>query len=316
MPVLIFKKSLFFIIAVTITLSACQIFENPKEKVVITVGSSSITDEELRREIQHIIFDMGVTDQEAKNGIEPIINKVVEKSLIMEYGKEKGITVTDRELESAIREIKRDYPEEVFQEMRLQRYIDFNEWKDELTRDLLIKKIITIASSNMSPITFSETKAYFDARQEEFWRPQTVQLRQIVTRSREDAEKILERLAEGHDMGELAKKYSITPESGDGGILGWIEKGELEEPMEEVIFSLPAGKISDILKTPYGYHIFEVLASRPGGSKELPEVMTEIESELILQKRESFYGKWIKELRAHFPVTIEKEIYKNWSVDG
>jgi parvulin-like peptidyl-prolyl isomerase len=80
--------------------------------------------------------------------------------------------------------------------------------------------------------------------------------------------------------------------------------------MEKAIFSLPVGKISGIVKTPYGYHIFKVLERRPAGSKNLQEAMGEIESTLKLQKRTAFYRKWINELETRFPVTINQELLK------
>ncbi|MFC1533803.1 peptidylprolyl isomerase [Thermodesulfobacteriota bacterium] len=316
MILLTLKRSLCLLITLSFTLTSCNIFDRSRERVVITVGKRSISDDELRRDVQHIIFEMGITLQEAKLGIEPIINKVIEKSLILEYGKEESIVVTDDELKSAIRDIKRDYPEGVFQKMLLQRYIDFDEWKEGLRQELLIKKNIIRATSGITPITFDETKKYFNSYRNEFRHPQMVQVRQIVTHSKEEAEMILEHLAKGHEMSELAKKYSITPEAEDGGILGWIAKGEQEESFEKIIFSLPVGKISNIFKSPSGYHIFKVLSIRNEGLKELPEVMAEIESKLILQKREFSYKRWIQELKDRFPVWVEKEIYTDWSLEG
>ena len=143
-----------------------------------------------------------------------------------------------------------------------------------------------------------------------------VELRQVVTRTRGEAEKVLERLNQGSDMGDEARKNSIAPEAGDGGNLGWIEKGELEESVDEIIFSLPTGKFSPIVKSPYGFHIFEVLSRRGEGLKDLHEVMAEIESKLISQKRESVYKKWIEELKASIPISIEEGFLKKWGMEG
>ncbi len=297
-------------------LSSCNIFNPFDNKDVITIGKSKINEAEFKKEMQRVIFEMGMTEKEVKENIEPIIDKVIEKSLIMEYGKEKGITVSNSELESAIRNIEKDYPEDVFKNVLLQRYIEFDEWKEDLREELLIKKIITMATADIPPVTFNETKDYFDSHQDEFKYPQMVQLRQIVTHTREEAETVLEHLSQGHDMGEEAKKYSIAPESENGGILGWIAKGELEESMDEVIFSLPVSKIGPIVESPYGFHIFEVLSKRNEGQKNLTEAMAEIEAKLFYQKRELFYANWIRKLRDRFPVSIKKEIYSDWSMEG
>jgi peptidyl-prolyl cis-trans isomerase C len=310
------KRSFYLLTILVILFSACHLFERAEDRVVITVGSRGITEDELKKAIQQIIFEMEISDREAKEGIETIVNRVIERAMIMEYGKEEGIGISDDELESAVKDIKRDYPEDVFKEMLLRRYIDIEEWKEGFREELLIKKIVTKVTAGISPVTFDETKEYFNTHRDEFRRPAMVQLRQIVVPTREEALKILQRLKEGEEMGELAGKYSITPEAKDGGILGWIDRGQLEESMESAIFSLRVGEISDIFKSPYGYHIFEVISARDAGLQDLPEAMAEIESRLMLQKKESFYREWIKELRDRYPVKIKQEINEDWIMEG
>jgi len=310
------KIFFFLLITISLALSACNIFVKPGERVIITVGNRDITENELKGAIKQITFEMGITDQEAKLGINSLINKIIDNYLILEYGKEQGIIVSDNELESAVRDIKRDYPPEVFKEILLQRYIDLNKWKEGLRRELIIKKIVTKVTADVSLVTFQETKQYYESHREEFKRPQMVQLRQIVTRTRDEAEKIQKKLAEGEDMGKLAIKNSITPEASDGGKLGWFAKGELEEAMEKLAFTLPVGKISKVLETPYGYHIFKVLSKRPEGHKTLPESMAGIESILSLNKKDQFYRKWLNTLRDESPVIINQEIYTDWSLEG
>ena len=298
------------------SISACHIFDRPNDRDVITVGKTVITKDELRRDIGHIISEMGMSAEEAKFAIKSIIGKITENYLIMEYGKEEGITLQDDELKAAVREIKKDYPEDIFNKMLLERYIDYNTWEEELREDLLNKKIVTKVFEGMPSVSFNDTMEYYESHRNEFIRPWMVQLRQIVTRSKEDAEKILDRLAKGDEMENLAKEYSITPEAKNGGILGWVAKGELEEYIEEIVFALPINKKSPILESPYGYHIFEVLSVSDEGFKTLPEAKAEIESILTLQKREAFYGKWLDGLKDRFPITIDEEIYSDWNMEG
>ena len=129
-----------------------------------------------------------------------------------------------------------------------------------------------------------------------------------------DAENLLRRLRNGKDMGELAGEHSIAPEAENGGYVGWIAKGHLEESMEKALFSMPRGKFSPVIETPYGYHVFEVMSVRPEGRKELPEVISEIESRLLSQRREKFYRKWLQELRAHFSVKVNQDLLNSLEI--
>jgi peptidyl-prolyl cis-trans isomerase C len=301
------------IIAFIFSFSACHVSNHSGEETAITVGSKNIKKAELKEDIEHIRNEMGISDQEMEPGIRSIINTIVEKYLILEYGKKMDIEISDDELTSSIKELMKDYPEEAFKDMLLKGSVDYDSWKEDFRRKMLIEKITQKAIGDVTPITFDETQTYYNSHKGEFRHLQRVRLRQIVVQTREEAEKILSRLAAGEDMGQLAEKYSITPEAKGGGMMGWIEKGELEEDVEDVIFSLPRGKRSDILKSPYGYHIFEVMDVRGEGYDSLPEVMKEIESRLTLQKKELSYSKWISDLKDHFPVKIEEDIYESWS---
>lgn len=309
------QKYILYIILFFILFSGCDFFEGNTKKGTITIGKRVISEDELQKDIERIIFEMGITDQEAKLGIRQIIDKVIEKNLILEYGKEQGITATDGELESAIKEIKGDYPEDVFNELLLKRYIDIKEWKKELKQELLIKKIVSSVVEKLAPITFDESKAYYNSHQDEFRHPYMVQIRQIVTKSREEAEMILERLSEGEKMDDLARKYSIAPEGENGGVVGWIAEGEIDKNIEDFVFPLKEGEISDILETPYGFHIFEILSVREAGIKRFPETMAEIDSILTNEKKELLYKEWINKLKDRFPVNIDEKIYDEWNME-
>jgi len=309
------KKLTAILLVFSFAFSSCNLFDNSNENVIITVGQTEISEDKLKNDIKRITFEMGITDQDARLGIQTLINKAIDEYLIMEYGKERNITISEAELESAINEIKKDYPEEVFQSMLLERYIDLKGWKTWLRQELLAKKIVTEALAAIPPITYQEIKAYYESHQEEFKHSLKVELMQIVTNTREEAKDLVKQLAEGADMSELAKQHSIAPEAEAGGYLGWVEKGTLDVSMDKVIFSLPLGKISTIVETPYGYHIFRVMSSQQEGYTSLPDSMESIESKLLSEKKDGFYREWLKTLKSQYPVVIKKEITDQWSLE-
>ncbi len=303
------KRVFFLALAISFGLSACNILDRSEEKVVIIVGERDITTDELKRDIKYITSGMGVTDQGVKYVIDPLVSKLVDHYLILEYGRQRGITISEKELESEIQDIMKDYPDEtVFREMLLKRYLDFEKWKEGLRQQLFVKKIMRKVSENITPVTFDEINTYYDTHRNEFTRPEMVKFSQIVTRTKDEAKDIRKRLKNGENLDDLARKYSITPEAENGGEVGWVSKGELHESMEKPIFTLPTGKISPVTKTPYGYHIFEVQSKRPKGFKSLSQAMDEIESKLFRQKQETFYERWLIELRGLFPVQVNKEL--------
>ncbi|MBN2062639.1 MAG: peptidylprolyl isomerase [Deltaproteobacteria bacterium] len=308
-------RSFWLLIFISVLFPACDFLDNSKRNVVITVGSREITENELKEDIRRIKMEMGIPDQNTPRELDLLVKGVIDNYLIMEYGKMKGITLNDIELESAIAEIKGDYPEDVFNEVLIKKYIDYGEWKESIRESLLIKKIIGNVLGDVSPVSLSETKAYFDAHQEEFRIPEMIKLRQIVTKTKDEAEQVLGLIYKGENMSDLAKEYSIAPEAKKGGLVGWIEKGELDESMEKRFFSLEVGSCSRILKTDYGYHIFEVLEKRGPGMRSLPESIAEIEEKLLIEKKEIFFKNWLENFREQIKVDIKRDVYKDWSLD-
>jgi peptidyl-prolyl cis-trans isomerase C len=255
-------------------------------------------------------FDMDIGAQDMQTAMEPLLSKLIDYYLILEYGRQKGIQLSDRELESAVREIKKDYSEKDFQDTLLRGFIDFEEWKQALREQLLIRKIMSRAMEDMKPVSFEEIKTYYNSHQEEFRVPLMVRFRQIVTSSREEAEKALKRINHGEDMGSIIDEYMKAQGKAYGGEVDWVAKGDLDESVEKVVFSLPVGKVSGVVQTPYGFHVFEVLERRPEGMKSLPEAVKEIESKLEREKQEVFITQWLKGLREAIPVKINQKKLK------
>ncbi len=286
---------------------ACELFERPAEKVPLTVGSRKITLEELKAQRKRVALGL---DGTGKESLDSFVEGVVDHYLILEYGKEQGLSVSDEELESAVREIKKDYAEKDFQDLLLKGYIDYGEWKEGLREQLLVKKITSKASVASPPISIEDIKAYYDTHLEEFRRPAMVRFRQIVTRTREEADSLQKRLLQGGDMAATVAESSKVPASAGSSEPGWFAKGDLDESIEKVVFSLPVGKVSGVVETPYGFHIFEVLGRKPEGVRSFHEAMREIESRLLSERLEAFYSEWLLGLRKAIPVKINQELLK------
>jgi peptidyl-prolyl cis-trans isomerase D len=104
-------------------------------------------------------------------------------------------------------------------------------------------------------------------------------------------QELKQRLEQGEDFAELAKQFSDDPGSkAQGGDLGLVTKSALEKNFVEAAFSLPVGKISDPVETPFGYHLIQVTEIRPAVLQPFAAVKDRIRDELKRQEAESkFY---------------------------
>ena len=303
-----FCVSFFYFCLISVLIIGCDLFPRDKDNSVLVIGSRHITADELKKDMAFLTLGIGVPEVLLDQLKDQLIEQIIDHYLIIEYGREKTITLSEDEFQKAMSSIKKGYTEDAFQEALLRGYMDFKEWKDRYREQLLKNKIIRNAVTSIAPPSFEEIKRYYEENLDEFRTPRRVEFRQIVTWSKEEAETLLHRLHKGELMSELARGHSMAPEAENGGKVGWVAIGQLHESMEKVLFSMSPGEMSPVIKTPYGYHIFEVLSVRPEGIKKLSDVISEIESTFIHQKRKVAFEKWVRELRSHFKIKVNKQL--------
>lgn len=288
----------------------CGLFDHKADKAIMVVGSRCLTADSLKREMQYVLGGIPVPVQDAEQIKKQLVELIIDRYLIMEYGREKGILVSEGEFQKKIKGIMEEYTENDFQQELVRGYVDFDLLKLRLREQLLVSKVINKVSEDVAAPSYEEIKRYFQENPDEFRSPEMVRARQIVTKTKKEAIKLRNRLRAGEEMGELAKRYSIAPEAEDGGQMGWVARGDLPRSMEKALFSTPKGRIGPIIKTSFGYHLFEVIASRPAGVKALLLVMSEIESRLIRQRREVTCKKWLKRLRSSFKIKVDQDMLR------
>jgi parvulin-like peptidyl-prolyl isomerase len=297
--------SLFLLVMVLLAWSGCSPKAGSSQDIVIRVGGQSITAGDIERIVGMMSFESGIPKQEVWASIEGLVDRIVDDALILEYGKGKGIALTGVELERAIGDIVKDYPEGSFQEMLINRCIEYDEWRERVRKHLLIRKIVEEHTRSLPPVSHHAMKTYYEEKKEDFWHPPRVELMQIVCKTRDEAEAELARLEGGEDMATIVREQSRCSGLHGGPVSSWATSDMLPPSLADVVFSIPVGEVSGIIETPYGCHIVKVLKREPEGRKELVEVMDEIEDALLSEAMERHYTAWIEQLRKDYPVEVD-----------
>jgi hypothetical protein len=295
-------------------LSMCANRDQGEDGVVLVVGSRKISRTELKEKIKEFMAGLELSEKEWPTVKEAFLQRAIDECVVIEYGREAGIGVAEQELEGEIRQITAEYGKDGFQEMLLHQFVDFQGWKDKLREQILIRKILEEVTGSAAPPSYEEIKTYYQAHQAEFTLPAMIKFRQVVTSTAEEAETVVKALKEGERFSELATRVSTAPEAANGGEVGWVAPGQLEESMEKALLALKIEEISPVVKTPYGYHVFQLVAVRPRGPRPLPEVMADIETRLSDQKREKVWLAWLAEQRKRFPVSVRSEVFDRMEI--
>jgi hypothetical protein len=90
-----------------------------------------------------------------------LLNQMTEEMIIEERAKERGITVSDAELEKAIAEIKKDYPDDVFEQMLLEYAVSYDDWKKRVKNRLLMEKVVADELEAKTTVTADDIAKYY-----------------------------------------------------------------------------------------------------------------------------------------------------------
>ena len=221
--------------------------------------------------------------------------------LAKDYAAKNHISISNGELDAKVTEIKSKYPDDLaFRRALADQNMSQDLWKEALRFTLLQKKIFEHITASIPAPSEVELKTFYDANKAQFIQPARVRLRQVVLDKEDDAKRILDSLNDGGYLAKLAKQFSIAPEAVNGGDTGWIEKGTLE--VFDQAFKMPVGARSKILKSPYGYHIFEVIKKEADGRLSFADAKAKIRAQLMERAEKKVFSAWLEEQVRHASV--------------
>jgi len=119
-------------------------------------------------------------------------------------------------------------------------------------------------------------------------KPETeIHARHILVGTEEEAKAALKRLMGGEDFEKIAKEVSKDPGS-EGGDLGWFTKDRMVPEFANAAFALDVGQVSDPVKSPFGWHIIEILDKREKTPPPFDQVKDQV-SRYVVQKAQMAY---------------------------
>jgi len=170
-----------------------------------------------------------------------------------------------------------------------------------LIQALLEKEIIEETS-----LSAEDIELYYEENKENYWQEEEVYAYNILVETEKEAQEVLQKLEEGQEFSELAKEFSIGSSASSGGDIGFISKGTLMPEIEDKLFILDPGEVSEIISTERGFHIFKVVEKNPSGYLELNEVRGELEKQLLPARQQEAFDQYLQDLEEQ--ATIEKNL--------
>lgn len=184
------------------------------------------------------------------------LDELIDQALVLQEAARLGVTLSSDELENQLELARAGTPLKEFQEALAERGLSYAEWSERVKRRALCDEVVRREIRSSIVINSQDLRDYYWEHITEFRRTESVELRQIFCGSRDEIHKALNELQLGEPFAEVARRYSKGPEADQGGDLGWVQKKVLPKKLERAAFALKKGKYSDVIVSPYGWHIF------------------------------------------------------------
>src|ERR1700693_623698 len=148
-----------------------------------------------------------------------------------------------------------------------------------------------LASEGKAATTDDAMKKVYEEASKQISGEQEVHARHILVETEDEAKAIEEELKKGADFAELAKKKSKDPGASDGGDLGFFTKDQMVPEFSAVAFALEPGKISDPVKSQFGWHVIKVEEKRNRQAPAFDQVKGQIETYVTRKAQADYVAK-------------------------
>jgi peptidyl-prolyl cis-trans isomerase SurA len=293
------------------------------ERVVAVVNDEIVLDTELEQWAAPLYRGGDIDSAEGRKAWDAhkrkVLDQMIDSKLVLGQANELKLSVTSEEVDRAIEEVKRQnkLDDAQFAEALKQQGFSLDSYRKNLRKQILELKVVNTAVRSRVSVGDDEVRAAYHQSERQMSGERQAHLRQILIAVRDDATpdevdrkkrvatKVLEQARAGTSFVELAKEHSDDDASkSEGGDLGWVGKGSLVEPLEEVVQAMEPGDIRGPVRTRRGWHLLQLVERKAGDMRPFEDVKEQLRKQLYDQQVEKASQSWIRELRKKAHVEV------------
>jgi len=309
-------SSLFF--AFLMTPHALQAQELLLDRVVAVVNQEAITQSELDIIFRPIHAQLTEAYQGAELVMEiektrqKLLNQLIEDRLVLQQARKLGIEVSESEVDDKIEQFKTEMGgERAFQAALDKQGFTIESIRKRFRDQILMKKLHYVEVHRKVVVSPLEISEFYDEHPELFNETEKIKVWSITFPKNDTAIRkgimdeqakaktyaVLKRLKTGEDFETVARQESLDSHSQEGGLMGYVYRGDMIGSIDTVLFQMKNGEITDILQTERGYHIFKVDNKQPSKTLILEEARPRIREILYQKKVNIRFEEWMERLK-------------------
>jgi peptidyl-prolyl cis-trans isomerase SurA len=299
---------------------------------IITQSDYQKADAQLHEEISHDCQGCSpekIAD-EYKDQQKDLLRGLIDQSLMVQRAKDMGISV-ETDIVKRLDDVRKQNNLNSIED--LEKAVEgsglaWEDYKTQMRNGMLTQEVIRREVGSHINIPNEEVKQYYDAHPQEFTRPEQVQISEIflstegkspeeIESVQKKAEDLRNRVMKGDDFNEIAKRYSEGSTAKDqGGDLGTFKRGALAPQLEDVVFKMEKGQITDVIQTKTGFEVLKVEAHFQAGLQPMDKVENEIMNKLYMSKMQPTMRTYLGELREESYVMVKPGYTDSAAVAG
>lgn len=273
---------------------------------VAVVNGEPISVASLRRELGQFRLEASEGSAPADLLRQSVLDDLVARALLLQQARARGIAVGDEQVERAFLALRAEYPGTAFDDLLAQEKLSAAELRSRLRDQLTVEKLFQDEVFPRVEVSDEEIARWYAEHPGALDEPDRVRASQIVVRTREEALKIRDELRrKPQTFAEVARRASIGPEGKNGGDLGYFSKGGGMPEVFDVCFRLPLNAVSDVVPSPYGFHLFRVVERKAAAKRTLEQVRPVLAQRLLREKRARAQEAYVAALRAKATIQVD-----------
>lgn len=247
-----------------------------------------------------------------------ILRGLIDNALLLEHAKDLALSV-ETELIKQLDQLRKDNKLDTMEDLQKaveSQGIAWEDFKTQRRNALLTQEVISREVGGRMNFGADEIKQFYDAHKEEFNTPEEVFLSSLFLSTEgktpeeaaavhQKADDLHNRIVKGEDFAQLATRYSEDDAATQNGNLGAFKRGMLANQIEDVVFAMNKGDVTDVLQVKTGFEIFKVMNHFQAGVQPLEKVQDAITNKLYEQKMEPAMRNYLAELREESYVMIK-----------
>lgn len=311
-------SALHFILVMCLTFGAVHTVQATIiERVAARVNSDIITMYDIEQAATPYMLQRGVRPETINDPaqrpkiLKDVLNDLIESKLLVQEARKLNLSVTEAELKQWIAYTRRQQGlnEEQFKQTIARYGMTYVEYREMTRKNLLRVRLTRIKVGAKARVSNAEVEAQYRALYGQAGKTDRyISLRHVLIQpvSTEDSDvraaykravAARARIVGGEDFGVVAEGSSDGPSAKNKGVLGTFTKGDLDSEVEAASFELEPMKISDIVRTKYGFHIFQVFKTEERPNPNIAERMDEIRGGLQQKANERQLKSYVQGLK-------------------